>query len=119
MDAMTRMRIIGALVFVYGAVMLALLATPARGWALDHSIAEIVSWTDRRVDDQIHGSVDLPLAIVGSVVVMFAGVWFAVLIPAMFGRQRANLPRRMPATMPNPADTTRAATEPTKPRVDG
>ncbi len=105
--------------FLYGGVMLALLATPARGWALDHSIAEIVSWTDRRVENQVRGSVDLPLAIVGSIVVMFAGVWFALLIPAMFGRQRANLPRRMAAMTPSPIDAARATIDPTRPRVEG
>lgn len=113
------MRTIGAALFVYGAVMLILLATPARGWALDHSIAEIVSWTDRRVDDQIHGSVDLPIAVVGSAVVMFAGLWFGLLIPAMFGRQRPNLPRRVAATNPRPIEAASATIDPTSPRVEG
>jgi hypothetical protein len=83
---MSRLRLLGACLFLYGVTMLVLLATPARNWALDHSIAEIVSYTDRRVASEIHGSVDLPVAVAGSVVTMFAGVWFAVVIPRMFRR---------------------------------
>jgi hypothetical protein len=33
------LRVIGTVMVVYGAVMLLLLLTPARDWALDHSIA--------------------------------------------------------------------------------
>lgn len=116
---MTKMRIIGALMFLYGGVMLALLATPARGWALDHSIAELVSWTDRRVANEVNGSVDMPIAIAGSAVVMFAGAWFAVLVPLAFGRQLAGASRRrMTATAPSPTDAASAHPAPTAPRVE-
>lgn len=72
---------IGWLMFTCGAIMLLLLFTPARAWALEHSIASLVAATDRRVGNTIETSVDEPIAIVGSVVVMFAGLWFGLLVP--------------------------------------
>lgn len=86
---MRAMRVIGLVLFVYGAVMLALLFSPWKDWALDHSIAELVSWSDRRVDNQVSGSVDDPLAYAGSAVVMFAGIWFAFVIPRTMRKYQA------------------------------
>jgi hypothetical protein len=80
------MRVLGGLMFAYGAIMLALLYSPWKAWALDHSIAEVVSYSDRRVDNQVSGSVDEPIAIVGSAVVMFAGAWFALFVPWIINR---------------------------------
>jgi hypothetical protein len=82
------MRVIGVVMFVYGAVMLGLLFSPWRDWALDHSIAEVVSTTDRRASNQVSGSVDEPIAIAGSAVVMFAGAWFALVVPWAMERHR-------------------------------
>lgn len=90
---MRLMRIVGWLLFAYGAVMLLLLLTPAKDWALDHSIAEVVSYSDRRVDNSVEGSVDEPIAIAGSVAVMFAGLWFALYIPRMFERYQGQMLR--------------------------
>ena len=73
---------------VYGVVMLLLLLTPWRDWALDHSIAEVVSYTDRRANNQVSGSVDAPIAIVGSAVVMFAGAWIGLLVPRVLRRHQ-------------------------------
>lgn len=87
------MRVLGLAMFAYGAIMLALLYSPWKAWALDHSIAEIVSYSDKRVDNQVSGSVDEPIAYVGSAVVMFAGAWFAFFVPWVidrsFAKQRA------------------------------
>ncbi|MBX3286508.1 MAG: hypothetical protein KF703_14265 [Actinobacteria bacterium] len=80
------LRVFGLALFLYGAVMLALLFSPWKDWALDHSIAEVVSWTDRRADNQVSGSVDDPLAYAGSAVVMFAGLWFGLLVPRTLRR---------------------------------
>lgn len=85
------MRVIGLAMFVYGVVMLALLFTPWRDWALEHSIAKVVSSTDRRANNQVTGSVDEPIAIAGSAVVMFAGVWFGVLVPWVINRNHRRL----------------------------
>ncbi len=85
---MVTLRVIGAVMVAYGAVMLVLLATSAQDWALDHSIAELVSYTDRRANNQVSGSVDLPLAIAGSVVVIFAGLWIGLLVPRVMQRHR-------------------------------
>jgi len=85
---MVTLRVIGAVMVLYGAVMLVLLATSAQDWALDHSIAELVSWTDRRASNQVSGSVDMPLAVVGSVVVIFAGLWIGLLIPRVLQRHQ-------------------------------
>jgi hypothetical protein len=74
--------------FAYGAIMLVLLASPWKQWALDHSIAEVVSYSDRRVDNQVSGSVDEPMAIAGSAVVMFAGIWFGLFIPWVLNRNQ-------------------------------
>ena len=83
---MRGLRILGAAMFLYGAVMLALLFSPWKAWALDHSIAEAVSYSDKRVDNQVHGSVDDPIAYAGSAVMMFAGLWFALLVPHVMGK---------------------------------
>ena len=85
------MKILGAAMFVYGAVMLALLFSPWKAWALDHSIAEVVSYTDKRVDNQVQGSVDDPLAYAGSAVMMFAGLWFWLLVPRVIGNWQATV----------------------------
>ena len=85
---MVALRVIGGLMVLYGVVMLVLLATPAQDWALDHSIAELVSYTDRRANNQVSGSVDMPLAIVGSAVVIFAGLWIGLLVPRVLQRQQ-------------------------------
>lgn len=83
------MRILGLALFAYGAVMLVLLLTPARQWALDHSIAAVVSTADRRAGNGVQGSADLPMAIAGSAVVMLAGLWFGLLVPYVFRRNSA------------------------------
>jgi len=89
------MRILGALMFFYGAVMLLLLFSPWKSWALDHSIAEVVSYSDRRVDNQVNGSVDDPLAYAGSAVLMFAGLWFWILVPRVIGNWQASVREQM------------------------
>jgi hypothetical protein len=86
---MKTMRILGLAMFAYGAIMLILLLTPARQWALDHSIAAAVSTVDRRAGNGIQGSADLPMAIAGSAVVMLAGLWFGILVPYVIGRNAA------------------------------
>jgi len=88
---MVTLRVIGGLMVLYGAVMLVLLATPAQDWALDHSIAELVSYTDRRANNQVSGSVDMPIAIVGSVVVIFAGLWIGLLVPGVMRRHQRTM----------------------------
>ena len=79
---MKSLRILGFVLLAYGAVMLVLLLV-AKDWALNHSIVHLVSRTDRRVGNEVDGSIDMPLALVSSAVVMFAGVWFAFYIPRM------------------------------------
>jgi H+/Cl- antiporter ClcA len=71
--------------FAYGAIMLLLLWSPWRQWALEHSIAEVVSTTDRRVGNRVD-TVDEPIAVVGSAVVMFAGAWIGLLVPYVIDR---------------------------------
>jgi len=85
------MKILGAAMFIYGAVMLALLFSPWKAWALDHSIAEVVSYSDKRVDNQVQGSIDDPLAYAGSAVMMFAGLWFWLLVPRVIGNWQASV----------------------------
>ncbi len=87
-NGMLTMRIIGWLMFAYGAAMLIMLFTPMKQWALEHSIAALVSAGDRRVGNTIQGAVDEPIAIAGSVVVMFAGLWFALLVPWIIERSK-------------------------------
>jgi hypothetical protein len=88
-DGMRSMAIIGWLMFTYGAVMLILLFTPARQWALEHSIAALVSGSDRRANNSVQGPVDEPMAYAGSVVLMIAGLWFALLVPTVIRRSQA------------------------------
>ena len=88
---MIRLRLIGAALFAYGAVMLALLGTPWRDWALRHSIAHVVSVSDRRVGNTVDGAVDLPMAVTGSAVAMLAGLWFLILVPMVLDRWRDRL----------------------------
>jgi len=86
---MKQLRILGLSMFVYGAVMLALLFTPWKEWAANHSIAALVSATDRRVGNGIEGPVDMPMSIAGSAVVMFAGLWIGILVPHLLNKFRA------------------------------
>jgi hypothetical protein len=85
------MRVIGIAMLLYGGVMLALLFTPWRGWALDHSIAEVVSYSDQRMNNQVRGRVDEPMAIAGSAVLVFAGLWFAFLVPWVINRNHRRI----------------------------
>jgi uncharacterized membrane protein YbaN (DUF454 family) len=89
---MRTMRIIGWLMVAYGAVMLVLLVTPWRQWALEHSIAEMASRTDRRAGNVVDEA-DLPMAVVGSIVMLLAGLWFAILVPWVFARNREKMMR--------------------------
>jgi hypothetical protein len=88
-----KLRVIGIAMLVYGGVMLLLLFTPWKDWALDHSIAEVVSWSDTRASNQVRGSVDEPMAIAGSAVVAFAGLWFALLVPYVMNRNHKQMMR--------------------------
>ena len=105
---MRQMKIIGFAMFAYGAVMLLLLFTPWKEWAADHSIAHLVSRTDRRIDNEVSGSVDMPLSIAGDVVMMFAGLWFAILVPRQFqkygfGTATPTAPQPLPPPQGPPA----------------
>jgi hypothetical protein len=102
MRAIRGIRVIGLVLFVYGAVMLALLFSPWKDWALDHSIAELVSYSDRRVDNEVSGSVDDPIAYAGSAVVMFAGLWFGFLVPHTMAKHHAAMVEQ--AGFADPAD---------------
>ena len=87
---MWRLRVLGLAMVVYGAGTLVLLATPWRDWALDHSVAELASWSDRRANNEVTGEVDEPMAIAGSAVLTFAGLWVGLLVPFVLNRnQRA------------------------------
>ncbi len=87
---MRTLRILGLVLVLYGGVMLLLLMTPAREWALQHSIAEMVSRTDRRVGNTVTEA-DMPMAVAGSAVLIFAGLWIAVLVPWVMNRSRAKM----------------------------
>jgi hypothetical protein len=82
-----RLRVLGLVMFAYGAIMLLLLFSPWKTWALEHSIAEVVSTTDRRVGNRVD-TADEPMAIAGSAVVMFAGAWIGILVPYVMNRDR-------------------------------
>ena len=84
---MMKLRVLGLAMFAYGAIMLALLYSPQKEWALEHSIAEVVSTTDRRVGNRVD-TADEPMAIAGSAVVMFAGAWIGILVPYVMNRDR-------------------------------
>lgn len=86
---MTKLRIIGFAMFIVGVVMLALLFSPWKDWALNHSIASFVSATDRRANNSIDGQVDMPMALVGNIVFMLTGLWTAVLVPHLLNKFRA------------------------------
>jgi hypothetical protein len=88
---MRGIRIIGLLLIVYGVGMFALLYTPWKDWALDHSIASAVAVSDRRVGNEVSTTVDMPIAIAGSAVVTFAGLWMLVLVPWVMNRYRAQM----------------------------
>lgn len=88
MAVMKQMKIVGSVLAVYGLTMLVLLVTPAKQWALEHSVAHLVSRTDRRIGNTVDGAVDMPLAIVGSAAVLFAGLWFALFIPRVLARSQ-------------------------------
>jgi hypothetical protein len=84
--AVTTFRVVGLAMLIYGAGTLVLLQTDHRDWALDHSLAELVSRSDRRANNEIQGSVDEPMAIAGAGVLVFAGAWFGLLVPWLFRR---------------------------------
>ena len=64
---MGKLRVLGLAMFAYGAIMLLLLYSPQKEWALEHSIAEVVSTTDRRVGNRValQGNLD-PSALHGT-----------------------------------------------------
>ena len=86
---MWRLRVLGLVLFGYGAVMLALLFSPWKEWALNHSVASFVSATDRRVGNSIDSAVDKPISMVGDGVMMFAGLWIGVLVPGLLKKFRS------------------------------
>lgn len=88
---MKTFRFLGLALALYGGVWLALLFTPYRQWALEHSIAHVVSRTDRRVGNSVDGAVDMPMAIAGSAVMLFAGLWFGLFLPWVFRRKEAEM----------------------------
>ena len=96
---MKTFRILGGLLALYGAVMLVLLATPAKQWALEHSIAHLVSRTDRRVNNTVDGAVDMPLALAGSAVLLFAGAWFGLFVPRVFRKHEGAMRSMIEANM--------------------
>lgn len=100
MAVMKQMKIVGSVLAVYGLTMLVLLVTPAKQWALEHSVAHLVSRTDRRVGNTVDGAVDMPLAIVGSAAVLFAGLWFALFIPRVFARSQAAMRQQISQHQP-------------------
>jgi hypothetical protein len=113
---MKSFRILGGLLALYGAVMLVLLATPARQWALEHSIAHLVSRTDRRVGNTVDGAIDMPLALAGSAVLLFAGVWFGLYLPRVFRRSEGAMRAVIEANMPpTPAAPLISMTQPVPP----
>jgi len=75
--------------FLYGAVMLALLFTPWKEWAANHSIASFVSATDQRAGNTINTPVDMPISVVGSCVMMFGGLWVGLLVPRVLKNFKA------------------------------
>lgn len=94
---LNKLRWIGLAMFAYGAVMLALMFTPAKQWALDHSIAALVSAGDRRANNMVEGPVDEPMAYVGSAVVMFAGLWIGLFVPWLLNRNHARMVEQVQA----------------------
>ena len=98
---MKQLRYLGYALLVYGGVMLLLLLTPWKHWAADHSVVALVSRTDRRVDNEVHGGVDLYMSLAGDVAVLFAGLWFAFYVPRMMGRYAMAM-QATPATPPPP-----------------
>ncbi|MFN8017106.1 MAG: hypothetical protein U0P45_03185 [Acidimicrobiales bacterium] len=82
---MWKLRLLGLGMVAYGGIMLLLLQTQYRDWALDHSIAEVVSRTDRRVNNTVD-TADEPMAIAGSAVMIFAGLWIGLLVPFVMDR---------------------------------
>lgn len=84
--ATTVFRVVGLLMLAYGVITLLMLQSSYRDWALEHSLAEFVSRTDRRVGNEIRGGVDAPMAYAGAGVMIFAGLWFGLLIPYVFNK---------------------------------
>jgi len=116
---MRGLKILGIAMFVYGAVMLALLFSPQKSWALDHSIAEVVSYTDRNANDEVHGSVDDPVAYVGSAVMMFAGLWFWLLVPRAIKKAQAGAQAQMYGQGPPPGGPPPGGSPPGGPAMGG
>jgi hypothetical protein len=96
---MKQLRILGLAMFLYGAVMLALLFTPWKEWAANHSVASFVSATDRRVGNTINAPVDLPMSIVGDAVMMFAGLWVGLLVPRVLKNFKTGYTQMQPTTI--------------------
>ena len=102
---MMKLRIIGFLLFIVGGVMLILLYTPHKEWALNHSVASFVAASDRKANNSIDTAVDMPMAVAGDVVLMFTGLWTALLIPHQlnkFRRGREQEAERLYPDQPKP-----------------
>ena len=99
---MKRLRWLGLAMFAYGFVMLILLFTPWKEWAANHSVAALVSATDRRAGNTIDEAVDMPISIAGDVVMMFAGLWIGLLVPRMLEKFQAGYASQPGQQLPPP-----------------
>lgn len=84
--AMIRLRLLGLFLIVVAVGHLALMFSPWREWALNHSLASYFAAADRRAGNSIDGPIDPLMAYVSDGVVIFAGLWIALLVPALLNR---------------------------------
>lgn len=89
---MWKLRLIGAVLFVWGALSILALGTSYEWLATDYSIARYASTTDRRAGNTVQ-EVDEPMVIAGGAVAMFTGLWVGLLVPFVLNRNT----RRMQA----------------------
>ena len=95
---MIRLRLLGLFLIVVAGIHLALMFSPWREWALNHSLVSYTSARSRR-GNSIDGPIDPLMAYVSDGVVVFAGLWIALLVPAVIKRHQHTMVAGIQARM--------------------
>jgi hypothetical protein len=89
---MWKLRLIGAVLVVWGAMSLLALGTSYEWLATDYSIARYASTADRRIGNEVQ-EVDEPMVIAGGAVAIFTGLWIGLLVPYVMNRNTKRMMR--------------------------
>ncbi len=99
---MGRLRVLGAVLVVWGALSILVLGTSYEWVATDYSVARFAAATDRRAGNAVEGPVDRPMVIAGGAVLMVTGLWVGLLVPYVMNRNTRQMRRDAGLDDPDP-----------------